>query len=151
MGKVVFACDSYVGFDQAELERERAEGLTAIGVPARAFTSTSIEYVQRKIAALGLDRSVIPIKGYFQDTLPGLIGPFSLALIDCDLRDSLLFAARTIWTKLSPGGRIVFDDYANSAAKGARSGVDLFIGEHRGEIADHGFLDRLYYVAKARQ
>ncbi len=148
MHKRVFACDSYEGFDQVELARERAEGLTASGVTADAFTSTSYNYVVRKLAALGLERSVIPIRGFFKDTLPDLPGPFSLALIDCDLRDSLLFAAQTVWPRLVPRGRLLFDDYTNPAAKGSREGVDLFVESHRSEIHSHGLLGRLYHAVK---
>jgi hypothetical protein len=144
--KLVFACDSYEGFDTVELARERAVGLTA--VTPRAFTSTSYTYVQRKIAALGLEGIVIPIRGYFQDTLPTLNGPFCLALIDCDLRDSLIFAASTIWPRLSPGGRLLFDDYADPGFKGARQGIDLFVEQHQLEIADHGLLGRFYFATR---
>jgi len=150
MNKVVFACDTYQGFDPTELAQERAKGLTVDGVPATAFTSTSIHYVRSKIAALRLERTVIPVKGLFQETLPGLPGPFALAFVDCDLRDSLLFAGTTIWPKLSPGGRVVFDDYTNAASKGARDGVELFVKAFETEIEDHGLLGRLYYAVKAR-
>jgi O-methyltransferase len=147
MRKVVYACDSFEGFDQAELAREHAEGLTAVG--SGAFKSTSYGYVLRKIAALGMEADVIPVRGYFQDTLPGLPGPFCLALIDCDLRDSMLFAAGNIWPKLPTGGRLLFDDYTNRDSKGAKAGVDVFVKNHAREIADHGLLGRLYYAVKA--
>jgi hypothetical protein len=145
--KVVFACDSYTGFDQAELARERASGLTT--VTPTAFTSTSYRYVKRKIAALGMERAVLPVQGYFKDTLPGLPGPFCLALVDCDLRDSLLFAANTVWPRLSPGARLLFDDYTNPGFKGAHGGVDLFVQSHQEEIDEHGLVSPLYYVVKA--
>ncbi len=35
MRKVVYACDSFEGFDEAELAQEHAEGLTAVGSEAR--------------------------------------------------------------------------------------------------------------------
>jgi hypothetical protein len=146
MHKTVFACDSYEGFDKAELAREHAAGLTTVG-PA-AFTSTSYGYVQRKIAALGLEGVVIPIRGYFTDTIPGLPGPFCLVLVDCDLRESLLFAARTLWPRLSSGGRLLFDDYHNLGFKGAHEGVDAFVTEHQAQIREHGLLGRLYCVTR---
>jgi hypothetical protein len=142
----VFACDSFEGFDRIELAREHAAGLTE--VTASAFTSISYGYVRRKIKALRLQDTVVPIKGYFQETLPHLPGPFALALIDCDLRDSLVFAAQTIWPKVPSGGRILFDDYTNEDSKGAREGVDLFVDRYRGEIADHGLLGRLYHIVR---
>jgi hypothetical protein len=149
IGKLILACDSFEGFDRAELARERDDGLVRQDISCNSFTSTSYAYVQRKLTVLGLGRAVIPIKGYFKDSLPKLHGPFALALIDCDLRDSLLFAAEDTWTKLSPGGRLVFDDYTNTGgAGGAKLGVDLFIQGHHDEIADQGLLERLYFAVK---
>ena len=104
--------------------------------------------VQKKIAALGFQHTVFPVKGYFQDTLPHMSGPFCLALIDCDFRDSLLYAAEIIWPNLLSQGCIVFDDYCESAFKGAKQGVDIFVEKHRSEISEHRLLNRLYYVRK---
>lgn len=144
--KKILACDSYEGFDRIELENERNESLTA--APGNAFTSTSYEYVQKKIAVLGFQHIVFPIKGYFQDSLPKITGPFCMVLIDCDLRDSLVYSAETLWPRLSSGGRMLFDDYLDPQFKGAKQGVDIFLEKHSNEIAEHGLLNRLYYVRK---
>lgn len=146
--KVVFACDSYQGFDEAELAREHALGLS--DVPSSAFKSASYDYVVRKIAALGMDQWVIPVRGYFQETLPRLSGPFCMALIDCDLRESLLFAARAVWPRLSGGGRILFHDYLNPGFKGAREGTDQFIQAKRSEISNSEHVGDFYVVVKVR-
>src|SRR6266516_1495883 len=95
VNKKILACDSFEGFDRAELKREQKAGLTT--ATDSAFTSTSYRYVQRKITVLKVHDMVIPVKGYFQDTLPNITGPFCLAFIDCDLRDSLVYAAETLW------------------------------------------------------
>lgn len=92
--KRIFACDSYEGFNQEELRNEREAGLTTTG--ERDCTSTTYEYVQRKLLALGLADMVTPVKGFFTQTLPTLQGPYSLALIDCDLQGSLVFCAETM-------------------------------------------------------
>ncbi len=91
---------------------------------------------------------IIPIKGYFEDTLPGISGPFCLALIDCDLRDSLVYSAETIWPKLSRGGCILFDDYLDPEFRGAKQGVDIFVEKHCTEFAEHCLLNRFYCVRK---
>ena len=145
--KKILACDSYEGFDRSELLVEQEAGLTSAN--SSAFTSTSYEYVQRKIAALGFQDTVIPIKGYFQDSLPSISGPFCLALIDCDLRDSLVYSAETVWPHLAHGGRILFDDYIDQEFRGAKQGVDTFIEKHQAEVSEHGLLNRLYYACKA--
>lgn len=147
VNKKIFACDSFAGFDRAELEREQEAGLTT--ATSASFTSTSYSYVQKKIAALRFQDTVLPVKGYFEDTLPHMSGPFCLALVDCDLRDSLLYAAEIIWPHLLSQGCIVFDDYRESTFKGAKQGVDIFVEKHRSEISEHRLLNRLYYVRKA--
>jgi O-methyltransferase len=146
VNKKILACDSFVGFDRAELKQEQKAGLTT--ATNKSFTSTSYQYVQKKIAVLGFQNVVIPIKGYFQDTLPNIACPFCLALIDCDLKDSLVYAAETIWPNLSKGGCILFDDYLSVKFKGAKHGVDFFVEKHLAEISEHGLLNRLYYVRK---
>ncbi|MEE9465013.1 MAG: TylF/MycF/NovP-related O-methyltransferase, partial [Candidatus Neomarinimicrobiota bacterium] len=107
--KTIYAYDSFEGFDLTELQREREAGWTTS--PDTAFTSTSYEYVLEKIRKLGVDDTIKVVKGYFQDTLPQLEATICFALIDTDLKDSLVFCAETIWPHLVNGGLIIFDDY----------------------------------------
>lgn len=143
----ILACDSFSGFDRDELQRERTAGRT--DAPAEAFTSTSLQYVRRKLATVGVDDRIELVPGYFEQTLPALEGPYSLVFVDCDLYDSMLFCARTLWPRLSSGGRLLFDDYTSPEFRSARLGVDAFVEEHAGEIAEHRLLDSLYLVVKA--
>ena len=83
--------------------------------------------MRKKISRLGVADIVIPVRGFFRDTLPQIQSNFILALIDCDLKDSILYCAETIWLKLMANGRIVFDDYTNEEFKGARLAVDSFV------------------------
>ena len=147
--KMIFACDSFEGFDRQELAREFQARLTT--TKDDAFTSTSYDYVKRKLAILRLENAVTPVKGYFQETLPHIDGPFSFALIDCDLKDSLLYAAETIWPRLSSGGLMLFDDYLADEFKGARLAVDQFVESRLGELAQHGLLKHFYYAQKPKK
>lgn len=142
----IYACDSFEGFDLDELRRERTKGLTTSSDDA--FTSTSYDYVTKKLARLGVDDVVTPVKGYFEATLPSLEGALCMVFIDCDLRDSLVYCADTLWDQLSPGGRIVFDDYTSDEYLGAREGVDQLVADRGDAIAEHGLLNRLYYIVK---
>jgi hypothetical protein len=144
--KRILACDSFEGFDRGELAREREEGLTEAS--EEAFTSTSFEYVRRKLAVLGVDDVVTPVKGYFEDTLPTIDGRFSFAFVDCDLQESLSYCAETLWPRLVGGGKMLFDDYASPEFRGARAGVDDFVARRGDEIAEHRMLQRLYRVTK---
>jgi len=60
--KRIYACDSFERFDRAELMKERKSGLTKTS--DKAFTSTSYEYVKKKIKKLGFENTIIPIKGF---------------------------------------------------------------------------------------
>jgi O-methyltransferase len=144
--KRIYACDSFEGFDRAELARERSAGLTTS--PDHAFTSTSLTYVRSKLKALGIDEVVVPVPGYFQDTLGDLDVDAAFAFIDCDLRESLVFCAETIWPRLPSGGRMVFDDYLADEFPGARLGVDTFVAGRGDEIATHGLRGSLYCLTK---
>jgi hypothetical protein len=145
--KKILACDSFEGFDRYELKKEKNMGLTT--APENSFTTTSYDYVTKKLKVLHVDDIVTPIKGYFTETLPNFVkGPVSFCLIDCDLRDSLMFCGEYIWKILSPSGRLIFDDYTSKDFKGAKLGVDDFIKKYENEIQEHGLLNRLYYIVK---
>jgi O-methyltransferase len=144
--KTIYACDSFTGFDRVELANEQRQGLT--GASDTAFTSTSLAYVKRKLHRLGVDDAVLPVQGFFRDTLPQLDSPLCFALVDCDLRESMTYCAETLWPKLVAGARMVFDDYCEPNFRGAKLAVDAFVARHGSEIAEHGLLRRLYCVRK---
>ena len=146
--KLVYALDSYEGFKPEELEAERRLGLAAPRA-ARAFESTTYDYVCQKISKLGFEDVVVPVKGFFEQTLPGLVANrrFCFAFIDCDLKDSMTYCAETLWPALSPGGIIAFDDYGSERYKGVGIAVDGFTSSQRNAV-DHGLLRQLYYVRK---
>lgn len=142
----IFACDSFEGFRPAEIDRQRQRGL--VTVENSAFTSTNYEYVLRKLKVLGLDGTIIPVKGYFQETMERIPGPFCYALVDCDLEESMEFCACTLFPKLSPGGWMVFDDYFSQRYKGARHAVDRFLRSHEPQIEFDEPRRSLYVVRK---
>jgi len=143
--KRIYALDSFSGFHPDELERERRSGLT--DAPQGTFTRTRYEYVRRKLETLGYDEITV-LPGYFEQTFPTLDGPFCLALVDCDLSESVRYAAESAWSRLSPGGHVLFDDYASERYLGTRGAVDTFVGAHVAEIAEHRHLERLYLVVR---
>lgn len=145
----VLAVDSFRGFDVAELETERSKGLV-VGISDGAFTSTSSEYVRRKIAKLGLANTITVLEGWFEDVLPGLADtPVSLAFIDCDLRKSMTYCAETLWPRVVPGGMIVFHDFHAHHFRGARLAVEEFVRLAGAASDSHGHRQGLYWVRRA--
>jgi len=145
--KRIYACDTFAGFDPHEIRREQEVG---DATRRHSFKETDLQYVRRKLERLDVADQVVLVQGLFQETLGALDGPFCFAFIDCDLHDSMLYAARTVWPRLSPGGSCVFDDYENDEYRGATRAVDAFIAERSHDIREHGrLLRKLYYAVKA--
>jgi hypothetical protein len=135
LNKHIYALDSFEGFPEEEIQKEWAEGLNASATDA--FSSTSFEYVSKKLERLGVGNYVTPIKGYFQDTLESVDSDWCFAFVDCDLRDSLVYCAEIIWPRLASGGCILFDDYNAEVHKAASIGVDYFVEKYAAEISEH--------------
>ncbi|HNR44254.1 MAG TPA: TylF/MycF/NovP-related O-methyltransferase [Methanofastidiosum sp.] len=147
VNKIIYACDSFEGFDENELKKEREMNLT--NASDYAFTITSYDYVKKKIKKLDLENIIIPLKGFFIDTLPKIKSDYCLIFIDCDLSESIYYSAHTLWPQLVPKGRIVFDDYVCERYNGAKIGIDKFVNQYRNQIEKYGIMKNgLFYVIK---
>jgi len=146
--KTIYACDTFDGFSPEELERERRLGRT--DASQNAFASPGqYEYVEEKLFRLGVDDQVVPVKGLFQDTFPrslGMWGKLSFVFVDCDLEESMLYCARTLWPLLVPGGVMAFDDYTSEQFKGPRIAIDKFVAEAPMGLGPHKLMRRLYFL-----
>lgn len=142
--KQIYACDTFEGFDPSEFARERHAGDAG---PGHDFSDNDLAYVQRKLQRLSVSHQITLVKGLFHETLESVPGPFAFSFIDCDLCDSLLYAVRTVWPRLSPGGCCVFDDYENDCFRGATKAIETFLGEHSQSIGTHGPLSHKMYFA----
>jgi O-methyltransferase len=144
--KKIYALDTFgSGFDKRELARERFRGLT--DAKEEDFTFNSFAYVQAKIKALKLERYVVPIQGIFQQTFDSIEGKFSLAIVDCDLSESVKYSLESVWPRLTIGGIILVDEYWNSMYRGVKGAVDLFVKKKRGDCEAQK-LQRLYRIRK---
>lgn len=144
--KKYYALDSFEGFRLEELQREKDKGLTEAS--KKAFTYNSYEYALKKIKKLGLSERVVLVKGYFQETLPNIDSRFCMGFIDCDLSESVRYAAETIWPRLVNGGILLFDEYGFENFRGVTNVVDKFVRDHSQQIESHGQSRLLYLVKK---
>ncbi|MGK6350649.1 TylF/MycF/NovP-related O-methyltransferase [Parapedobacter sp. DT-150] len=71
------------------------------------------------------------IEGYFEDTLY-ITEPVAFAHIDCDWYASVMTCLLQIEPNLSPGGKIVLDDYYEWS--GCRDAVDEYFGDKNGYV-----------------
>jgi len=129
LSKRIYALDSFAGFER-EIEDEIERGLVP-NAGRSAFTTNSVDYVQRKIRALGVDDVIQVVPGFFEQTLPGIADTFCLALIDCDLEKSTEYCLEYLWARVVDGGAVVVDDYQNPFYPGAAIAADRFFAGRR--------------------
>jgi predicted O-methyltransferase YrrM len=122
--RTIYALDSFSGFT-GEIDDEVQRG-QVIEAGRVAFTANSLAYVRRKIAVLGFEDVIRLVPGYFEETLDTVQDRFCLALIDCDLEQSVEFCLTRLWDRIVDGGWVVVDDYANPGYPGAAIAADRF-------------------------
>lgn len=127
--RLIYALDSFAGFEP-EIEDEIERGLVP-KAGRTAFTANSVDYVRRKIRALGVDDVIRVVPGFFEQTLPTIDDRFALALIDCDLEKSTEFCLDYLWPRIVDGGYLVVDDYQNAFYPGAALAADRFFASVR--------------------
>lgn len=112
----------------------------AAPTPPGYFGDTNVELVRANIAALGLDQRTTLYPGWFDDTLQrDLPERISLLILDSDFYESYLTCLREAYSRISPGGWIVFDEYYSPKYPGARLAVDEFFSDkpEKPELAKH--------------
>jgi hypothetical protein len=112
-----------------DIEAGRARGIA--GETYYGYRDNLLGDVAAAFDAHGLPASsnqVALVKGLFEDTL-NPDSAVALAHIDCDWYDSVMTCLERIVPKLSPGGRLVIDDY--DAWSGCRKAVDAFFADKR--------------------
>jgi len=88
-----------------------------------------LEKVKRNFARYDLlDDNVQFLKGFFCDTLPGPVGPLAILRVDADLYTSTTDVLQALYSRLSPGGFAIFDDYQN--LPDCRRAIDEFRANH---------------------
>ena len=109
--RTVFVADSFEGLPKADTAAYPAdEGDTH---NEYAELAISLETVMANFAIYGLlDSQVQFLKGWFKDTLPTLnMHKFALIRLDGDMYESTMDALVNLYSKLSPGGFCIIDDY----------------------------------------
>jgi len=121
--RVVWVADSFAGLPQPEpgqLYDNWKEGDMAV----------SLEEVQENFERYGLlDDQVRFLKGFFSETLPqARIQKLAILRVDADLYSSTLDVLNNLYSRLSPGGFAIFDDYQN--LPDCKRAVDEFRAAH---------------------
>lgn len=106
VGRRLIVCDSFEGLPEPEqhdqihvsLHHGRYERY------ARGEYRGALEEVRSNVERFGDIGVCSFVKGYFEDTLGSVQGPFAMGFLDVDLHDSLRSCLTHLWPKFSDGG-----------------------------------------------
>jgi len=109
--RTIWVADSFAGLPPPDPAKYPAD----LGDRHHTFTqlAISLENVQASFKRLGLlDDRVKFLKGWFKDTLPNApIERLAILRLDGDMYESTMDGLRALYSKISPGGYIIIDDY----------------------------------------
>ena len=114
-GRVLHLFDTFSGMPETDPERDlHKEG---------DFSDTSLESVRAYVGT--------QMTEYYPGTVPQTLAPladkhFAFVHVDLDIYDAILASTEFFYSRLSPGGVIVYDDYGYASCPGARAAVDRF-------------------------
>jgi predicted O-methyltransferase YrrM len=145
--RTYYGFDSFAGFPDP-VEKDEVTPITGKG-----FWASPPEAVLRVLRDGRIPESKIRdrvrlSKGLFDETLPKFQGKIALLHLDCDLYESYKIALTELYDKVSPGGVIMFDEYADARWPGARKAIDEFFADKREKPVPHFKCTWKYYVEK---
>jgi hypothetical protein len=124
----VYACDTFEGMPEpSEVDTHQGISASACGFPAgslKAPLESGLLEIARK---LSVEKTIIPVKGFFRDTLPGLAEkiPFiALLHADGDWYESTTDIFNNLYHRVTQDGFIQIDDYG--FWEGCRQAVEDF-------------------------
>lgn len=123
----LFACDSFEGLPPPTSDDQHGTQIIGEAGQFRAGLQVFMDNM-RKFDAADSD-VLIPVKGWFQDSLPTMVDQYkvesiSFLRLDGDLYVSTYMPLLHLYSKVSPGGIIYVDDYFSF--NGCRKVVDVF-------------------------
>jgi hypothetical protein len=125
----IWCADSFEGLPAPDLDRYPQDA--GVTWHTHSVLAVSLEQVKANFAKYGLlDSRVIFLKGWFKDTLPAApIERISILRLDGDMYASTMDALNALYTKVSPGGFVIVDDYG-IPEDGCRKAITDFRSAH---------------------
>lgn len=121
----LYLFDTFMGFNEIDIENERMLGDSKISI--NAFSDTSIQEVK---SILPYPEMVVFCKGYFPDTAKSIEEEsFALVSLDPDLYLPTLNGLKFFYPRLAKGGCILLHDYNSTQFPFVKTAVDDFAKE----------------------
>lgn len=129
--RTIYGFDSFEGFP-ASIEADRKKnGAFETGAGDYASPPELVLKVleQGRVSPQFVQNKVRLVRGFFDATLPSYAGSIALLHLDCDLHDSYVTCLEQLYSRVTPGGIIMFDEYEDDAFPGARVAIDRFLAD----------------------
>lgn len=113
LNKHIYAFDTFEGMPKATEQDRMVNG--HIHYSKGILGDTSLRLVQTKARYFKVDNIITFSKGYFQDTIPLIIGAeqkFSIIIIDPDQFEGTKCCLNFFYPKMAKGGIVLIDDYS---------------------------------------
>jgi hypothetical protein len=145
--RTYYGFDSFEGFPDPVAEDE------ATPITGKEFWASPAATVLRvlkegRVPEAQIRDRVRLIKGLFSETLPRYQGRIALLHLDCDLYESYTIALETLYSKVVPGGLMMFDEYADRRWPGAKKAIDEFFAGKPERVVAHHKCSWKYYAQK---
>jgi hypothetical protein len=129
--RTLWVADSFEGFPVPDAADSAADRELESHMSEIAFPAPPLETVRTYFARFGAERGVEFVRGFFEDTMPGLGGrAWSLIRLDADTYKATKLALETLYPGLAAGGYVILDDYFHPFLREAcRRAVDDFRAE----------------------
>ena len=127
--RILWVADSFEGLPKPDGRYQQDQG--DIHWKSNPVLGISLEQVKANFARYGLlDDQVRFLPGWFKDTLPAApIQQLAILRLDGDMYSSTMDALQALYSKLSPGGFLIVDDYSSTPV--CRQAVDDFRAKHQ--------------------
>ncbi len=148
----IWGFDSFSGFPPSTEADKRPDGSFRMQRHDYASPPEMVLKVlsDGRVSTEYVTQNVRLVRGYFEETLPRYNGEIAVLHLDCDLYKSYTTCLNALYTKVSSGGIIMFDEYEDSDFPGAKRAIDEFFGDKPEKpltYQDYEYLK--YYVIKS--
>jgi O-methyltransferase len=106
----IWVCDSFEGLPKPNAQLYPSDAGDELW---KQELGVSVEQVKENFKKYSLlDDNIVFLKGFFSDTMPvAPIEKLSVLRLDGDMYESTIVVLRNLYSKLSVGGYVIFDDY----------------------------------------
>jgi len=128
INKKIYGFDSFEGFNDTDLQMEKKGGYSLrIDSEEKLFKNNSLKLVENKLKLARGSTNTYLIKGYFENTLYQYADErYCFVHLDCDLYTSYGTCLNYFYTRMNPGGIIIFDEYLDPVYTKCTAEIDNF-------------------------